>query len=76
MIKSIELMRIRIQHFLLLRIRIQGFDNQKLKINYSWKFFINYQKLQLTYPWASLKDAQARGEAFNPQKRTSSTLKT
>jgi hypothetical protein len=31
--------------------------------------------LQFTYPWASIKDAQATGEAFSPQKRTSSTSK-
>jgi hypothetical protein len=33
------------------------------------------RKLQFTYPYASIKDAQATGEAFNPQKRTSSTSK-
>ncbi len=33
------------------------------------------QKLQFIYPKASLKDAQATGEAFNPQKRTSSASK-
>ncbi len=33
-------------------IRIQGFNDQKLKQNYSWKFFLFffYQKLQFTYP--------------------------
>ncbi len=42
-----------------------------------WWSSIFCQKLQLTYPQASLvlKDAQAAGEAFNPQKRTSSTSK-
>ncbi len=30
-------------------VQIQGFDDQKLKKIYSWKFFI-YQKLQFTYP--------------------------
>jgi hypothetical protein len=35
----IDLMRIRIQHFFLLRIRIQGFHDQKLKKNYTKKFF-------------------------------------
>jgi hypothetical protein len=29
--------------------------------------------LQFTYPYASIKDVQASGEAFRPQKRTSST---
>jgi hypothetical protein len=31
------------------------------------------QKLQFTYDKASIKDGQATGEAFSPQKRTSST---
>jgi hypothetical protein len=31
--------------------------------------------LQFTYPKASIKDAQATGEAFSPQKRISSTSK-
>jgi hypothetical protein len=31
--------------------------------------------LQFTYPLASIKDSQATGEAFSPQKRTSSTSK-
>jgi hypothetical protein len=31
--------------------------------------------LAFTYPWASIKDGQATGEAFNPEKRTSSTSK-
>jgi hypothetical protein len=35
-------------------------------------FFFN---LQFTYPYASIKDAQATGEAFSPQKRTSITSK-
>ncbi len=36
--------------------------------------FVN-QKLQFTYPWASIKDVQATGETFSTQKRTSSTSK-
>jgi hypothetical protein len=31
--------------------------------------------MQLTYPEAFIKDAKATGEAFSPQKRTSSTVK-
>jgi hypothetical protein len=31
--------------------------------------------MQFTYPWASIKDAQATGEAFSPQKWTTSTSK-
>jgi hypothetical protein len=38
------------------------------------KFFL-HQKLQLTYPWASIKDVQVTKEAFSSQKRTSSTSK-
>jgi hypothetical protein len=30
----------------------------------------------ITYPQASIKDVQARGKAFNPQKRTSRHFKT
>jgi hypothetical protein len=63
--------RIRIQ------FQIQGFDDQKLKKFSAGKFFLYYldQKVQLTYPEAFLKDAQATGKAFKPQKRTSSTSK-
>jgi hypothetical protein len=39
------------------------------------KFIFFYQKLQFTYPQASIKDAQATGEAYSPQKRTSSNSK-
>jgi hypothetical protein len=55
----IDLMRI--------RIRIQGFDVQQLEKFTGGNFFSTffYQKLQFTYPWASLKDAQATAEAFN-----------
>jgi hypothetical protein len=35
----------------------------------------NDKKVQFTYPYASIKDVQATGEAFSPQKRTSSTSK-
>ncbi len=38
---------------------------------HSWKIYD--QKLQFTYPMASIKDVQATGEAFSPQKKTSST---
>jgi hypothetical protein len=30
--------------------------------------------MQFTYPWASIKDVQATGEAFSPQKGTSCTV--
>jgi hypothetical protein len=44
---------------------------------YSGKFFSPFfgQKLQFTCPLASLKVVQAKGEAFSPPKRTSSTSK-
>ncbi len=62
-------MRIRIQILMRIRIQfqIQGFDDQKLEKIYSWKFLFLFfdQKLQFTYPYASLKDAQATEEAFN-----------
>jgi hypothetical protein len=38
-------------------------------------FYFFDQKMQFTYPQASLKDAQATGESFSPQKGTSSTSK-
>jgi hypothetical protein len=45
----------------------------------SRNFFFNFfnQKLQFTYPWASIKDTytQATREAINPQKRTSGISK-
>jgi hypothetical protein len=50
------LIRIRIQRLRLETnpdpdpIRIQGFNDQKLKKNYSWKKKIFDQKLQFTYP--------------------------
>jgi hypothetical protein len=84
-------MRIRIRHFFKLRIRfqilmwiririqlqIQGFDDQKFVINSQLEIFLYFfdQKVQFTYPKASLKEAQATGKAFNPRKRTSSTSK-
>jgi hypothetical protein len=52
-------------------IRIRGFNDQKLKKKIQQKIFsifFFYQKLQFTY-------VQATGEAFSPQKRTSSTSK-
>jgi hypothetical protein len=52
-------------------IRIQGFDDQTLKKKIQQKvFYLSFfgQKLQFTY-------VQATGEAFSPQKRTSSISK-
>jgi hypothetical protein len=52
---------------------MQGFDDQKLKKkNYGRNFLISFfdQKLQCL-----LDIVQATGEAFSPQKRTSSTSK-
>jgi hypothetical protein len=78
--------RIRIQHFRANTgtdpdpIRIQGFDDQKLgkklKLKKKSDFFIFGSKLQYTYlTLGLLKEIQATGEAFSPQKRTSSTSK-
>jgi hypothetical protein len=54
-------------------LRNHGFHDQKLnKIQTAENFFIS---LQFTYPQTFIKDAQATGEAFSPQKRTSSTAK-
>jgi hypothetical protein len=53
-----------------IRIRIQDFDDQKLKKIYNWKkirYFFD-QKLQFLIP-------RPTGEAIRPQKRTSSTSK-
>jgi hypothetical protein len=41
----------------------------------NWKKFTAEIFFQFTYPYASIKDVQATGEAFSPQKRTSSTSK-
>ncbi len=58
-------------------IRIRGLDDQKLGKNVQLKkirYFFG-QILQFSYPYVSIKDAQALGEAFSPKKRTSSTSK-
>jgi hypothetical protein len=51
--------------------------NKNLKRIYSRKNLIYFfdQKLQFTSPKASIKDVQATGEAFGPQKSRSSTSK-
>ncbi len=65
-------MRIRIQQFRSMRIRIQiqDFDDKKLQKNLQLKkiYSFYYKKLQFTYPQASIKDVQAKGEAFKPLK--------
>jgi hypothetical protein len=67
--------RIRIQHFFLIADPDPGFDDLKLKKIDSWKFNVYFldQKIAIYLFLASIKDAQATGEAFSPQKRTSST---
>ncbi len=64
-------MQIRIQ------FQIQGFDDKKLKKIDSWKFVLYFlvENCNLLIPKASLKDAQATGEVFDPQKRTSSATR-
>ncbi len=68
-------MRIWMQHFLSMRIRIkiQGFDDQILEKIYSRFFF--FKNCNFFYPQAPKKDVQATGEVFIPQKRTSNTSK-
>ncbi len=39
------------------------------------KFDIFWSKIGITHPWGSIKDVQATGESFTPQKKTSSTSK-
>jgi hypothetical protein len=60
---------------ILIRFQIQGFYVLKLtKLQFKKAIFF-YHKLQFTYPQASIKDVQAIGKAFSPQKRTSCTSK-
>jgi hypothetical protein len=57
-------------------IRIQGFNDQKLKKKITAeKIFIFFfdQKLQFTYRWASIKYVPVTEEAFSSQKRPSNT---
>jgi hypothetical protein len=58
-------------------IRIQGFNDQKLKkITAEKKNEIFFdQKLQFTYPYASIKYVQVAEETFSSQKRPSNTSK-
>jgi hypothetical protein len=51
----------------------QSFDDQKILEKIQLKKLI--KNCKFSYPWDSLKDVQATGEAFSPQKRTSSTSK-
>ncbi len=59
-------------------IRIKGFDDQKFKKIYRWKFTFKFsdQKLQITYLQASIKDVQATGETFRLQKENIQHFKT
>jgi hypothetical protein len=56
-----------------IRFRIQGFDDQQLRKTFSLSFVD--QKLQLTDLFAFIKDVQATGEAFSPQKGTLQKMK-
>ncbi len=81
----IHWVRIWIQHFRLKidpdpdTIQIQGFDDQKLKKkNYSWKksdIFSIKIAIYLSVSLGLHKRVKATGEAFSPQKRTSSNSK-
>ncbi len=55
-----------IQHFKWIWIRIQGFDDQKLKATENFVIFFD-QKLQFTYPYASIKDPSYR-KSLKPSK--------
>jgi hypothetical protein len=69
---------IRIQHFRLKTDPDPGCDNQNLTKNLQLNrkiLFCLDQKLQFTFLLASIKDFQAREEAFIPQKGTSITSK-
>jgi hypothetical protein len=48
-------------------IQIQGFDDQKFEKICSGNFF-NFlnQKLQIPYPYASIKDVKATGDVLMP----------
>jgi hypothetical protein len=57
-----------------MQIRIRGFDDQIfniLKLKKISYFYI--QKLQFIYASAYIKDVEATGEPFSPQKRTSTS---
>jgi hypothetical protein len=71
------LIQIRIQHFRLSTdsdpdpIRIQGFDDKKVKkfsAEKKFKFFF-IKNSQFTYPYVFIKDVQVKKEAFSSQKR-------
>jgi hypothetical protein len=56
---------------------VSGFDQQNLrrkKIQLKNKFFFFRSKIAIYFPEAFIKDVQATGEAFSPQKRTPSTF--
>jgi hypothetical protein len=55
---------------------IKNVKNLMLKKKFSNKNYNFFdQKLQYTYLYASIKDVQAAGEGFSPQKRTFSAPK-
>jgi hypothetical protein len=58
-------------------MRTQDERRNKNERNFSGNFFFSFfdQKLQFTYPKASIKDVQTVGEVFSPQKNTSITSK-
>ncbi len=59
-------------------IRVQDLDDQKLKEMYSWKkvwYFYDKKIAIFLSLGLSIKDVQAKGEAFSPKKGTSSTSK-
>jgi hypothetical protein len=70
--------RIRIQHFLSMRIRIQiqDFDDQKLEKNLLQKKYIFLIKnCNLLIPRPPKRTSRLQDKSLSPQKRTSGTLK-
>ncbi len=62
-------MRIRVWNFKSIRTQIQGFSDQKLLQRKIYLFLSQYAIF--FYPWASMMNMQATGEAFSPQNRIS-----
>ncbi len=62
-----------------IRIRIQGFNDQKFKKNYSWKFFyiffLSKTAIYLSLGLHKVQYVQVIEEAFSSQKRPSNTSK-
>ncbi len=58
-----------------IQIGISGSKIEEKKLQPKKIDIFSYRKLQFTFPYASIKDVKATGEAVSPQKRTYSTSK-